>query len=301
MHLQFQATPRVRDLFQRVAKTLLHDGDMFGIVSSGPSSIAIDMTYDKRRMDDAIKKMTGAALKPSELIETASGPGGPSELRYRAHVAFSTMADALNNLEKVHDRRKALVWVSEGYDFNPFQNSRLGLGGPDSPFLQNRQQQMLNDGNRADSINDPQRQSEIFSDADLASELGEITRAANRANATIYTIDPRGLVAGGDIAEEVDPREWAEYVRKSQDTLRVIAEETGGLAVVNQNDFDKALKRIDAESSDYYVLGYYSSNPDPTVRRRKIEVRVPKQRSNLTYRTEYVLKPPPRPVSTARP
>ncbi len=151
-------------------------------------------------------------------------------------------------------------------------------------------------------MTDPQRQSETFSDADLASELGEITRAANRANATIYTIDPRGLVAGGDIAEEVDPREWAEYVRKSQDTMRVLAEETGGIAVVNQNDFDKALKRIDAESSDYYVLGYYSSNPDPTVRRRKIEVRVPKQRSsNLTYRTEYVLKPPPRPVSTARP
>jgi hypothetical protein len=84
--------------------------------------------------------------------------------------------------------------------------------------------------------------------------------------------------------------------------MRVLAEETGGLAVVNQNDFDKALKRIDAESSDYYVLGYYSSNPDPTVRRRKIEVRVPKQRSsNLTYRTEYALKPPPRPVPTARP
>jgi VWFA-related protein len=302
MHLQFQATPRVRDLFQRISRTLLHDGDMFGVVSSGPSSIAIDMTYDKRRMDDAIKKMTGAALKPSEIIETASGPGGPSEIRYRAHTAFSTMTEALNNLEKVHDRRKALVWVSEGYDFNPFQNARLGLGDPNSPFLQNRAEQMRNqDGGRANDINDPQRQSETFSDADLASELGEITRAANRANATIYTIDPRGLVAGGDIAEEVDPREWAEYVRKSQDTLRVIAEETGGIAVVNQNDFDKALKRIDAESSDYYVLGYYSSNPDPTIRRRKIEVRVPKQRSNLTYRTEYVLKPPPRPVSTARP
>ena len=44
----------------------------------------------------------------------------------------------------------------------------------------------------------------------------------------------------------------------------MLAEETGGIAVVNKNDFDKALKRIDAETSDYYVLGYYSSNPDPT-------------------------------------
>ena len=39
-------------------------------------------------------------------------------------------------------------------------------------------------------------------------------------------------------------QQWAEYVRKSQDSLRVIAEETGGIAVVNQNDFSKALKRI---------------------------------------------------------
>ena len=107
-----------------------------------------------------------------------------------------------------------------------------------------------------------QKQSEQFADADLARELGELTRQANRANVTMYTIDPRGLVGMGDIDEQVDPRQWSEFVRKSQDSLRVIAEETGGIAVVNQNDFSKALKRIDAETSDYYVLGYYSKNPD---------------------------------------
>ena len=62
-------------------------------------------------------------------------------------------------------------------------------------------------------------------------------------------------------------------MRETQDSLRVLAEQTGGIAVVNQNDFDKALKRIDNETSDYYVLGYYSSNPDPLRRTRKIEVR----------------------------
>jgi hypothetical protein len=61
--------------------------------------------------------------------------------------------------------------------------------------------------------------------------------------------------------------EWGNYVRKSQDSLRVIAEETGGYAVINQNDFDKALKRIDAETSDYYVIGYYSTQPRSRPRR----------------------------------
>ncbi len=77
-------------------------------------------------------------------------------------------------------------------------------------------------------------------------------------------------MAGSDIDEQVDPTQWNDYVRKSQDSLRVLAEETGGIAVVNQNDFDKALKQIDAETSDYYVLGYYSKNPDPTKRRRTV-------------------------------
>jgi VWFA-related protein len=304
LHLQFQATGRVRDLFKRIAKNLVHEGDMFGIVSSGYSSIAIDMTYDKKRLDEATNKISGGGLKPSDIINNASGSQGPRELQHRARVAFSTMRDALQNLERVHNRRKAIVWVSEGYDFNPFQESRYGLRDPNSPFLQNQANQMRNENNpdgqpTRDPINDHDLQNEAFSDAELATELGEITRAANRANTTIYTIDPRGLVAGSDIDEQVDPTEWANYVRKSQDTLRVVAEETGGIAVVNQNDFDKALKQIDAESSDYYVLGYYSSNPDPTQRRRKIEVRVKRPDVSLTYRTEYVLKPPPR--SAARP
>ena len=109
------------------------------------------------------------------------------------------------------------------------------------------------------------------------------------------------VFAGGDIEEQVDTQEWNEYLRKSQDSLRVLAEDTGGLAVVNQNDFDKALKRIDAESSDYYVLGYYSGNPDPTRRRRQLAIKVTRAKLTVTsQRTEYVLKPPPRPASAPR-
>ena len=125
-----------------------------------------------------------------------------------------------------------------------------------------------------------------------------MTRQANRANVTVYTIDPRGLVGMGDIDEQVDPQQWNEFVRKSQDSLRVIAEETGGLAVVNQNDFSKALKRIDAETSDYYVLGYYSKNPDASKRRRQIDVKVTRKGAQVWFRKEYVLKPNPKPTSS---
>ena len=59
----------------------------------------------------------------------------------------------------------------------------------------------------------------------------------------------------------------------------------------------KALKRIDAETSDYYVLGYYSSNPDPTMRKRKVEIKVNRPSLDLRYRTEYTLKPTKAPAS----
>ena len=68
-------------------------------------------------------------------------------------------------------------------------------------------------------------------------------------------------MAGQDLDEEVPIKDWNQYVRETQNSLRVLAEETGGIAVVNQNDFDKALKRIDAETSDYYVLGTTRATP----------------------------------------
>ena len=97
---------------------------MFGIVSTGPSSIAIDLTYDRKRLDEAIEKISGAGLKPNEIIDTPVGAEGPPEVRYRAHVAFSTAYDILKNLEQVHNRRKAFIYVSNGYDFNPFSETR---------------------------------------------------------------------------------------------------------------------------------------------------------------------------------
>ncbi len=66
---------------------------MFGIVSTGPSSLAIDLTYDRKILDESIKRITGNGLKPSDVIQGQDGPDGPSEVRYRAHVAFSTARD----------------------------------------------------------------------------------------------------------------------------------------------------------------------------------------------------------------
>ena len=175
----------------------------------------------------------------------------------------------MRQLEQVHNRRKAFIYVSNGYDLDPFAKTRAKNEAERYGNLRSNVDN--NDGSSGDrnnsvNPNDPtlRKQSNQFAFADLVSDLAELTRAANRANTTIYTIDPRGLVGGPDLDEKIDMMEYQDYVRNSQDSLRVLADLTGGIAVVNQNDFTKALKRIDAETSDYYVVGYYSNNPDPT-------------------------------------
>lgn len=292
LHLEFRDTPRIRDLFKKMGQQLVHEGDLFGIVSTGTSSISIDLTYDRTRMEEAAKRITGGGMRASEIIQQSANGETPAEVQHRAHVAFETTYELLKNLEQAHNRRKAVVLISNGYDFDPFAAARSGRA--DSTFMNNPN---IDPDNPVDR-NDPMNMSNRFADTDLAIELNELTRQANRANATFYTIDPRGLVAGQDLDEQVDPSEWEMHVRKSQDSMRVLAEQTGGIAVVNTNDFDKALKRIDAETSDYYVLGYYSSNPDPTQRRRIVTIRIKKKEGDggdfdVSYRREYTLKPLP--------
>jgi VWFA-related protein len=282
-HLDVSNTQKTRQILGQILRDLIHDGDMFGIVSTGYSSISEQLTYDRQVLESAISRIQGGGLTPREIIQGQQGSQGPTELRHRAHVAFSTAYEQMRNLEKVQNRRKAVIYISNGYDFNPFEASRV------------EEQALRMRVDAADLQNDPffrtQQSSQLLAEADLVRELAELTRAANRANATIYTIDPRGLSAGPDIDADIKVPEWNAYLRDSTDSLRVIAEETGGFAMVNTNNISAGLKRIDAETSDYYVLAYSSSNQDPLRRTRRIEVRTTRPGATVFHRTSYTRAP----------
>ena len=296
LHLQTGLTPKVRQVFETIADTLIHEGDLFGIVSSGPSAINVQMTYDRSLLYSAMSKITGDGFSNQEIIQQlAGGPGGPSELRWRTHKAFKLARDIVRNLEDVENRRKAFIYVSSGYDFNPFEYERFrqsavgramadvqsATGNSNDSFYRGISDRDI------DMFNVNERQGTVFADTDLALELKQLALAANRANASFYTIDPRGLVAGPDIGYDVPLREWRDHLFQTQNSLRMLAELTGGTAVVNRNDFEDALQEIDAETSDYYVLGFYSNNPDPSFRTRRLRVEVDRDDVTLRHRTHY--------------
>ena len=142
LHLDFRSTPRTRDLIKRMMRLLIHEGDMFGIVSTGTSSISEQLTYDRQILESAISRVTGGGLQAKEIIEGMQGSQGPTELRHRAHVAFSTAYDLMRNLEKLQNRRKAVIYMSSGYDFNPVRDlAARGAGAAHAPRWHRRQRQ----------------------------------------------------------------------------------------------------------------------------------------------------------------
>jgi VWFA-related protein len=286
LHFEPEYSPHVRRLVQTLATTLLHDGDLIAMVSSGPSAIEIGLTYDRKAIAAAVTKVRGSGLTAAEifkLLETSEGPAG---VRERARVAFYTAYNMLAPLEEIQNRRKAILYISTGYDFDPFAEGRNSsdriMGGRFSDPLR----VLVDKENPYFSL------APATADIDLHKLMRELTLAANRANATIFAIDPRGLAGVVDAGQYIDQTEWRTFLQKTQSTLRFISEETGGFAIVNDNDFTAAFKRIDAETSDYYVIGYYSTNTNPDRRVRVLDVKVARPNVTVSARSAYSIKTP---------
>lgn len=306
LHLQPSETPRVKDLLMKVRDTLVHDNDLVGFVSTGTSSIQIDPAYDfgHRRFNEAITKVMGSAPSPDEFIEAAllEGGQGPQQVRFNAHVAFRTAYELLDQLAQVTDRRKAFVYISDGYHFNPFAEARLQRIKDNYAFMDadmTEEERTAHPEETQDYIQSEEfRKRTGFSTADLINEVAQLTRAAQRANVTFYTIDPRGLIATGTDAStraQISFGDFRDFITTQISTLQVLAEETGGFAGVNSNNFEGILRRIDSETSDFYQIGYVSNNPDPTKIRRfiKVEITRPGLQEPI-YRSEYTIPRPDR-------
>src|SRR4030095_13459401 len=126
LHLQPLDSPMVKQVLKQIRDTLLHENDLVGLVSSGYSSISFDVSPDPRhlRFNQAIDKVMGAAMSYNEIINSAQTTEGPSGLRANAFTAFKTAYEILAAAERVTNRRKAFIYVTSGYDFNPLTDSR---------------------------------------------------------------------------------------------------------------------------------------------------------------------------------
>lgn len=140
---------------------------------------------------------------------------------------------------------------------------------------------------------------------DNQAQLTATVNAALRANVSFYPIDARGLVASAPLgdATKASPGGAGMYTGSSarsaqsnfqgqQETLYTLAADTGGKALLDNNDLSVGIQQAQKDISSYYILGYRTSNDraDGRFRTIKITFRDPKLQASISkfdYRRGY--------------
>ncbi len=121
--------------------------------------------------------------------------------------------------------------------------------------------------------------------AENEAQLRATINAAIRNNVSFYPIDARGLVASAPLgdATKASPGSTSMYsgssartaqssFQGSQETLYTLAADTGGKALLDNNDLSMGIQQAQKDISSYYILGYYSSNSKLDGRYRRIKL-----------------------------
>ena len=270
-----------RRALRRFVEEHIHEGDLVALVRTGRSvSTLQQFTTDKRRLYAAVDQVRWngfsrravSSFQPlNNFLPTGNfgfRGGDPNDLGQvdelrEAISAAGTLGAVTLTMQGLRDLpgRKALVLISEG-----FVLTELGKEGPgDVPY-------------QPHNIVHPR--------------LERLIDYALRTGVVLYTMDPRGLQTAGPTAEDSGPAfDWGtrrRFLLDTQDTLAYMAEETGGLAMLNSNDLAHGLRRISDDQRGYYVVGYTPpegtfAKPGKTARYRRISVRV--KRPGVKVRT----------------
>ena len=299
LHTNVTRTQQVRDVARRFVQQYLGADDLAAVVyTSGRQESGQELTNNRTLLAAAIDRFQGQKLPSAgaeklavhlrdagnqeAMREEGQPVGRTAEGRQRAEntrdpydqeraLNVRRALDAIENtsgwLSDVQGRRKALLFFSEGFDYDvyqPFQLSRETSG--------------------------------------VLQEAQEAFAAAQRANVNVYGIDPRGLSQFGEMITigarsdypQLDFGTFRGQLRElllSQESLISLADETGGIAIVNAGDVAGGLGRIVLDNSRYYLLGYYSDSTK-WQRNRFLKLEVRAKRPGLEVRARRGFMPP---------
>jgi VWFA-related protein len=120
---------------------------------------------------------------------------------------------------------------------------------------------------------------------DNQAQLHATVNAAIRAGVSFWPIDARGLVASAPLgdANRGSPGGNGMYsgtsslaftgnFQASQDTLWALAGDTGGKALLDNNDLAAGIVQAQKAVSSYYIVGYYTSNQNLDGKFRRIKI-----------------------------
>jgi VWFA-related protein len=284
-HVRRGASMAVRGQLARFIDTQIGPSDMVGVMYPLEATGSVRMTRNHSAVSRGLQQFLGRKFEyePKNQFEETYAHY-PTEIveKVRNQVSLSALKALIIHMGSLKEGRKSLILVSEGYtniippQMRNADAQQPGLGNPaaGNPFAG---QNDINEDRAAWTAG-----------LDMDSDLREIYDTANRNNVAIYAVDPRGLPGFEfDINENIGFQTDSKYLTSTMDTLRTLAENTDGRAIVNRNDIATGMQQITRDSSAYYLIGYNSVQAPTDGKFHAIKVRVKRPGVQVRARRGY--------------
>ncbi len=279
LHTGFTREKQAKAIAREFIEEHLGANDLMAVVHTvGASDAQQEFTSNKRLLLAAVDRTRGRKLRSATVNKVEDfflkRRLGVNELpvddddAQRAQNARATMRvleDASRRVAAMRGRRKAILFLSEGIDYDVRDVMSTEPTNTNHSGVQ-----------------------------DVLAAVRDAVSVAARANVLVYGIDPRGVSGLHDediqlmgLPDEarnlgIDSGSLRNELRMAQDSLHKLSAETGGFAVTSSAGFAAAFDRIIADNSSYYLLAYYPSSNKRDGRFHAIDVRV--NRPGVTIR-----------------
>lgn len=283
----------------------LSPNDRVAVVFTFASKNAQDFTTDRKKLLSAIDTLAvGPAshmLGWETPVPSGTAPGSPlvpagdNDIQLR-QGSMATLRLSAETLIAAPQRRKSLIYVSPGLTVDTVSDAQIvrARAGSASGLA-------VREANHR-----------------LVTDMPDVFRRLQRANVTVYSIDPCGLngfetwvaskarglsaLRSATLPVPADynwlapsgpplPMDLARHKATiDMDFLEAAAANTGGRAIVNTNDFEPGLNQMFEENGSYYLIGYVqpAANKPGSFHRLQVEV----NRPDMTVRTRNAYEVP---------
>lgn len=307
--LSFASSRWVKDALKKFVDEQMQPGDLVAVVRTGSGIGALQQfTSDKRLLYAAIERIrwntnsrvgvnSFTPIEPNHReqlngvtdltgeAKTVTDIQGISEERENdaAQQSFNEDVFAVGTLGAVSfivrglrqlPGRKAVMLFSEGFELYREVPGLKGASGGSAKVVNTR----------------------------LAAAFERLVDQANRSDVVIYSVDPRGventaITAQDNLNDLVENESYVPLIEnrrqkllETQQSLRSLADQTGGFAVINNNNINKGIERVLNDQKGYYLVGYQPDDEifDPEKRRfNKLIVKLKNPDLRVRYRSGF--------------
>jgi VWFA-related protein len=299
-HVGVEGSHAIKEPLIDLLTRIMGPDDLVGVMT--PTMSPSDITFGRRTkvIEDGLRTNWAWGRRNTILLDDQenlyaqcfpplAGEGSPSALarqmieRRRERIVLDSLRDLIRHMAAIREGRTAVITVSDGWKlFQPDPGMMIPRPGDPLPggpppvgigpggTLTNR---TLNMGGAYDRTECERDRAELAM-VDDARMFRDLFGEANRGNVSFYPIDPRGLPAFDTPIDQPLPpaADHAQLIQRIE-SLRTLALNTDGIALVNSNDLTKQIRRMADDLTSYYLLGYYSTNNKLDGKFRSIKVR----------------------------